>query len=170
MATIIRRPTLLTSGDTSGTAMPGATPTGHGSVTACEPGCGGLAQPSARYHGFSNAGLGGAVKKTLKVDFSYSGNFYTFPDPASNHYMLRYSLNNQSTYNSILENIDFNLGNTPVNFSVDLPVNQDLSQIHVGELMEAFQFGSNNGAAVTATISDIRVEVTILDAKPVFIM
>lgn len=163
MSLIVRNPTSVI-GD-----MPNTSNTGHTLVTCCEPGCPGNEQCDGVWSGFSNAGLSGATKKTLKWTVTYDGNFDTFPDPASNHILMRHSLNGGSSFTNDLEVIDFNLGSTVLNVSIDLPIGQDLSQIQVEEFLEAFQFGSNNGAAVHSTVTNIRVEVLVADARPVFI-
>lgn len=171
MGLIIRNPTTVTQGILGGDNMPNTSPTGHTQVFACAPGCAGLDQPNCRWSGFSNAGLGGATSKRLKYTVTYDGSFDTFPAPASNHILLRNSLNAGSSYgNGGFEVIDFNLGTTVFNENLALPLNQDISQIYVEELLETFQFGSANGAGVHSTVSNIRVEIVILDVGGVWVM
>lgn len=171
MSIITRIPTANETPDT-GNGIAGdvavTTPsnTGHASTTALFGGGSGQQVKSCRWFTFQDLFGGIRTSVKLKVTHTSSGNDVSDPPFSggnTNRFQLQYSLNGGGVWNDIVERIDFEASQGPTVAEVSLPLAQDLSQVQVRDIITAGGVLSLDAVIATATISDIKIEVTVAD-------
>lgn len=189
MPLVIKNPTNNQTPDATlgGLAVTGITNTGHGSTATASSAVSSASdsdEKSARWFDFQNVG-GQRISVRLKLSWTTDGSANASDDglggsgDGSAQFIIEYSLNGGSTWNTVpgATSIAFLAsppGGGPDTFDNDnsadiaLPNSQDLSQVQVrvDYLTSANANGGpgNSGSgSVTATISDIRIEVTLAD-------
>ncbi len=158
MSTATRNPTSNTSPDPGqgGLAVTGNTNTGHASTTAAS-GIG-TQTKTCIWQGFPAAG-GVVVSSTLKVDFTQDGSLDA--GATANQFLVEYSLNGGAAWNTLrdAQNITSPSSGTD---SVSLSLSQDLTQVKVRDKLVGTGSGGDVGV-VSATVSDIRIELVLQD-------
>lgn len=163
MSLIILQPTVNQTPDAGqgGTAVTSPSNTGHGStnVTGVS---GGSQTKTCRWFNFqSTAGLVLDIK--LKLSWAESGSVIPI---SLNSFSIEYSLNNGSSWNTVISHagvVNPDSGNETINIPP-----QDISIIQVRDTISASDI--NGGQAdLSASVSDIKLEVTVDDTNPVFI-
>lgn len=140
--------------------------TGHDSTTASFGGGSGSQIKSCRWFTFQDLFGGIRTSVKLKVTHTSSGNDVTdppFTGGNTNRFQLQYSLNGGGAWNDIVDRVDFEASQGPTVAEVSLPLTQDLSQVQVRDIITAGGVASVDPVSATATISDIKVEVTVAD-------
>lgn len=143
--------------------------TGHASTTATFTGSGsgnGSQIKSCRWFTFENLLVGNRTSVKLKVTHTSSG---STTDPSfsnsSNRFQLQYSTDNGSNWNNIVDRQNFTASQGPTESEVTLSLTQDLTQVQVRDILTASVFFPDTfTVTATATISNIKVEVTVADA------
>jgi hypothetical protein len=145
-----------------GLAVSGAINTGHGSTLATGP-LNNSQTKTCLWTGFSSV-TGHIASVKLKFDWTESG---TVGDGASNSFTVQYSINGGGAWLAALVHNDIIGANSG---SSEVTVSQtDLTQVRVRDKLEAV--GSDIGSAsVTASISNISLEVTIVDGGVIVLM
>lgn len=171
MSVITRIPTANETPDTANgiggdIAVDTPSNTGHASTTASFGGGSGSQTKSCRWFTFQNlfGGVRTAVK--LKVTHTSSGNDNSEPPFSggnSNSFLLQYSLNGGSNWTDIVNRVDFEDAQGPTTAEINLPLAQDLSQVQVRDMIGAGGSLSVDSVSATATVSDIKIEVTVAD-------
>lgn len=141
-----------------GSAVTGNTNTGHGS-TVTSASNGSAQTKTCRWFTFPTVG-GTITAITLKVDHTSSG---TLSGASNNAFTLQYSLNNGGAWTTAVSRGNFTASQGPTTFSVGLSVGQDISQVQVRDFMSADSTGPGDSASVTATIANVKLEVTTVD-------
>jgi len=168
MALIIRQPTANQSPDATlgGTAVTTPTNTGHASTVTSVSGADN-AEKSARWFSFQ-AVSGTKTAITLKIDHTSSG---SLSGGGSNQFILDYSTNGGGAWTNAVTRTNFTAPEGPTTFSVALSAAQDISQVQVRAdyLVGGAEVGDS--ASITATIANIKLEVTVRDeASPIVII
>jgi hypothetical protein len=175
-----------------GSAVSGITNTGHGSTsTNASANNGGFQNSvkSARWFGFQNQTGGQRLGTRLKLSWNANGSANASDDgvggsgDGSSDFLIEYSTNGGSSWTTIVSDSASatSPGNGSDSFSnsnsadIALSVNQDLSQVQVRVRYDATASadvgsGNHGDGSVTATISNIRIEVTIADDSPIVLM
>lgn len=141
--------------------------TGHASTTATFGGGTGSTIKSCRWSTFENILVGNRLSVKLKVTHTSSGDDTTdppFTGGNSNRFQLQYTLNGGGVWNNIVDRIDFESSQGPTEAEITLPLTQDLTQVQVRDILTASGALSVDPVSVTATISNIKIEVTVADA------
>lgn len=136
-----------------GTAVDGATNTGHASTTAASSG-GGDSQKSCIWSTFSAPGVP-LLSATLKVDFSRTGSFDAL---GGNNFLIDYSTDNGANWIPLRSESNVS-GTTSGTDQAALSTSQDFAQVRVRDFLEGFSDPGGNGS-MTATISGIRIEIS----------
>jgi hypothetical protein len=149
-----------------GAAVTTVSNTGHASTDTSASGAGGSAEKSCRWFTFQS--IGGIITAiTLKIDHTSTG---TLSGSASNAFLLEYSLNNGGSWTTAVSRSNFTSAQGPTTFSVGLSAAQDISQVQVrvDYLCDSTDVGDS--ASITATIANIKLEVTVLDGQLLVMM
>lgn len=158
MALVTLNPAANTTPDVAqgGVAVTGNTNTGHASTVASAVGAGSQTK-SCIWTGFPAAPGGTITAVTLKVGFTRTGLLSDGGAGTSNRFRLQYSTNSGGAWTSLR---DDTLIETPVSGtdSVSLSTSQNLTTVQVRVLLVASGVPGES-ASVTATVSDIRIEV-----------
>jgi len=169
MGLYLIKPTAFQSADATlgGLAVTSPSNDGHASTTALAFGdeVGAPVRHSCRWHSFPSFPSFNIKSKKLKVTHSSSGSLVGASP--SNFFQLAYSLNGGSSWTNVVTRVDFTSSQNDT-LSVDLAVGQDLTQVQVRDHIEASAFNIGDSASSTVTISDIKVEVIIVD--PLLVM
>ena len=167
MALITVNPTSNTTPDVGqgGLAVTGATNTGHGSTTATTTG-GGTDTASCVWTAFPSVGSQIAAV-TLKVDWTQNGSLIG-AGAKSNSFRLQYSVNGGGVWTNIFEHLNVTASSSGGE-QVVITLPQDLTQIQVRDRLQATS-SVDTTASVTGSISNIRLEVTTVDANLVVMM
>lgn len=163
MSIVIRQPTSNQTPDPGqgGDAVTGATNTGHASTTAGAVD-GGVQSKTCKWTGFQAVG-GQILSVTLKVDWSESGS----TEGGGRQFTCDYSLNGGSSWLNLFNHSPLAVASGTA--QVALSVNQDLTQVQVRDFLEATAI-PEAVEAVTGSISNIKIEVTTVDAQVIAIM
>jgi len=162
-----RNPTANETPDSGqgGIAVSGNTNTGHGS-TALSASGGDTSFATCLWTSFPSVG-GQILSAKLKADWSQSGSL-TGGGFRSNGFAVEYSLNNGSTWNFLFNHTDITSSSSGSD-EVSLSTSQDLTQVRLRDsLTVAANVG--NSAQVTASISNIRIEVITQDQTHLLVM
>jgi hypothetical protein len=171
MSVITRIPTTNETPDTGngiGGDVAVTTPsnTGHASTSSSFGGGSGSVIKSCRWFTFQDLFGGIRTSVKLKVTHTSSGNDVSDPPFSggnTNRFQLQYSLNGGSSWNNIVDRIDFESSQGPTEAEINLSLTQDLSQVQVRDIITAGGAASVDPVSATATISDIKIEVTVAD-------
>jgi len=156
-------PTSNTTPDQGGTgAVTSPTNTGHASSQSTSSDVLDSDALSCRWQGFA-AAAGQIQGVTLKADHTSSGALTGAG--ANNAFTLEYSLNNGSSWNTAVSRSHFTASQGPTTFSVALSVAQDLTQVRVRDLISTSTVSGGEVATCTATIANIKIEVTLFDGS-----
>jgi hypothetical protein len=142
--------------------------TGHASTTSTFGGGSGQVDKSCRWFTFQNLIPGIRTSVKLKVTHTSSGDDVSDPPFSggnTNQFLLEYSLNGGGGWTPIVNRIDFESSQGPTVAEVTLPLTQDLTQVQVRDLIRAGGNLSVDPVSATATITDIKVEVTVADTS-----
>lgn len=167
MPLVTRNPTSNTTPDPGqgGNAVTGASNTGHGSTTASQVGAGFEAK-SCIWSGFG-AGPGGAIiSATLKLNWSEDGSITNNGD---NGFRVQYSLNGGSSWLNVFDHAGITSPTTSSS-AVTLSNTQDLTQVQVRDRLLGIGGDVGDSGSVTASVSDIRIEIRTQDATVITIM
>ena len=135
--------------------------TGHGDTTVSAFGDNGWDTASCMWQGFQ---FGGQVLSIiLKFDWSENGITYGL---GLDEFWVEYSLDGGANWNTAFDHFQFRSANSGT-FQISLPTSQNVSQVKVRDLVSATGNESNQGAALTASISNIRLEVETDTTPPV---
>lgn len=193
MSVVVRQPTSNQTPDATlgGLAVTSISNTGHASTVTNSAANAGTAsdadERSARWFGLANVG-GQRTDVRLKLSWQASGQCDAADDGAGGSagsdasWSLEYSLNGGSSWTGITSNSIFAASPGPASASftnnnsanISLPATQDVSQIQVrvdyNTDANRSAVGNDASSSVTATVSGIQVEVTIVDPSPTVIM
>lgn len=151
-----------------GIAVTGNSNTGHGSTTASQAALG-TQTKSCIWTTFPSFG-GQIVSITLKFDWSEDGSVIVGTGSASNSFRVQYSVNGGGAWNTVFDHGDV-VSPTTSSSQVSITLPQDITQIQVRDRLQATATAdASDSASITASISNIRVEVVAQDASPVVIM
>lgn len=146
-----------------GLAVTGNINTGHGSTIATGPISGVGQTKTCIWTGFA-AVTGQIASIRLLLDWSENG---TVGLDASNSFRIEYSVNGGGAWTSIFVHSNITSSNSSSS-NVVLPT-ADPTQVQVRDSLSAE--GSDSGAAsVTASVSNIRLEVTTVDGQVIVLM
>lgn len=164
MSTTIKQPTANESPDSGqgGIAVTNASNTGHDSTTsaALDPD---TQLKTCRWSGFQ-AVAGQITAVALKFSWSEDG---STSGGGLNNFTVERSVNGGGAWTSVFSHSPSAPGSGSENIA--LSVGQDLTQVQLRDSLLANASGGG-GASVTGGISDIRIEVTVVDAAPVVMM
>jgi hypothetical protein len=152
---VTRQPTSNQSADPGqgGSAVTTPSNTGHAS-TICSAGPGASTTKSCKWTGFADvSGSRSSVK--LLFDWVQNGDV---SDGSSNQFRIQYSINGGSNWNTVFDHTGFQGSSSNNNEQVTLSNSQDLTQVQVRDLLFTAS-NAENGSAMTATVSNIRIEV-----------
>jgi hypothetical protein len=162
---VTRIPTSNTSPDPAQGGLAVTTPsnTGHASTTASAAGDGiGVSEEkSCIWQGFPAAPAG--TKTAIALKITHTSNGTRSGATATNQFRLEYSLNGGGAWNTAVSRINMTSAQGPTEFSVALPLSQDLTQVQVRDFMQATALTIGHSASAIVTISDIKIEVTTAD-------
>jgi hypothetical protein len=96
-------------------------------------------------------------RSSVKLFFDWSQNG-DVNDGSSNEFRVQYSINGGSNWNTIFDHTGFQDSASNNNEQVTLSNSQDLTQVQVRDLLFT-QSTAEDGSAMTATVSNIRIEV-----------
>jgi hypothetical protein len=145
-----------------GSAVTGNVNTGHGSTTSSGP-IGSGQTKTCIWTGFG-AVTGQVVSVRLKFDWTEDGLVGT---DATNVFQVQYSVNGGGAWTNVFVHIDVT-SPTSSSSNILLPT-ADPTQVQVRDLIQAI--GSDVGiATVTASVSNIQLEVMIADPQVIVIM
>lgn len=166
MAIITRTASSNTTPDAGqgGNAVTGNDNNGHGSTTVSQV-ANGTNTKSCIWENFGADIPGGRKSVTLKFDYSEDGVVIDI----SNSFRVQVSVDNGSNYSSALQH---NNVVAPNSASVSLALNNaaDISQIKVRDRLQATSTSDVGGASLTASISNIRIEIDPAEAQLVVMM
>jgi hypothetical protein len=103
----------------------------------------------------------------LKVDWSQTG-LLTGAGSKSNRFQVEYSLNNGSSWNTLFLHVGITSSSSGTDQAVLSP-GQNLTQIRVRDTLTVNANDPGTVAELTASVSNIRLEVAYADPQPVFI-
>lgn len=142
-----------------GSAVSSATNTGHGSTTVSQAGAG----TSTKSCIWTAVGPGGGlvISAALKFDWDENGSVVVGTGSAGNSFRVQYSLDGGSVWNTAFNHTDVT-SSTTSSTTVSLTLPQDFSQIQVRDRLQASATNDpSDSASITASISNIRVEVDL---------
>jgi hypothetical protein len=169
MALITKQPTSNTTPDATlgGLAVTTPSNTGHASTVTSASGAGGSGEKSCLWSGFT-AASGTIVSVTLKIDHLSAG---SITGGSSNSLLLEYSLNAGGSWTTAVTRSNFTASQGTSTFSASLSVGQTLSDVRVRVDYLCDSNDPGDAASITATISNIRIEVvTSGSGSPVLAM
>lgn len=159
-------PTANESPDTGqGTAGAVSTPTntGHGSTLVSAPG--GIGFKTCRWSGFPSF-TGNIVSITLKATWTVTG--FIEGVQADNRFEIMYSSNGGGAWNSGVLRASVTSPDSGT-MSISLALSQDTSQVQVRDSLEATSNGVIS-ATLTASVSDIKIEIQTTDGNVIVVM
>lgn len=168
---VTRTPTSNTTPDPGqgGSAVNTPSNTGHSATVASCSGEMCLDLLTCIWQGFAAAPAGTKSAITLKATHTSSG--IDTGITAINTFTLEYSLNGGGSWNTAVSRTNFTAAQGPTVFSVALPLSQDLTQVRVRDLIQATTDSAlAHESQATVTISDIKIEVTLVDDFAVGVM
>jgi hypothetical protein len=147
-------------------AVTSPTNTGHAStlISAVD---GEANSVSCIWTGFSPVFNGTPLLYQLKVDWSQNG-LLTGAGSKSNRFKIEYSINNGSSWATLLDHPNVT-ASTSGSSQVSLTLPQDITQVKVRDSLSVSSTAGTN-AELTASISNIRVEVTVQDPYVIVLM
>lgn len=163
MATITRQPTSNTTpdGGLGGTAVTGASNTGHSSTLVSAP-LGGSANKSCRWSGFANVT---EPRSSVKLIFDWVQNG-DVSNGTGNEFTVQYSINGGSNWNNVFSHVGFQGSASFNGETVVLSASQDLSQVQIRDNLATSSTAEETGV-MTATVSSIRIEVETVSGNRV---
>lgn len=166
MRIVTVNPTSNTTPDPAqgGSAVTGASNTGHGSTTASKTGPG-IQDKTCIWTGFPSV-VGQIQAVNLKFDWSENGSVVGF---AGNQFQTQYSLNGGGSWNTVFNHTNIT-SSTSSNSTVSLSVSQDLTQVQVRDFLEGLGGDPGETGSVTASVSNIRLEVQVADSPLIVMM
>jgi len=103
---------------------------------------------------------------TLKADWTNNG---SITGVADNQLLIEYSLNGGGAWNTLLLHLNVtSLANGTA--SQALSNSQDLTTVRVRDSLLAETGGAGDSASITATVSNIKIEVVTVDANVIVMM
>jgi hypothetical protein len=161
MATVNTNPTTATTADPGqgGVAVTGAVNTGHASTQSLKSGAGATTK-TCMWNGFSSV-AGTITSVILKVDWIQNGSASDGFVGTANQFTIDYSINGGGAWLS-LRNVSQIGALTSGTSTVTLLTSQNLTQVRVRDALIATGVLGET-AEVTATISNIRIEVVTTD-------
>lgn len=138
--------------------MTGAINTGHGSTTSAQVGSG-TTNKTCRWTTFP-AVAGTVVTLVVKADWSEDG---TVVSGGSNLFQLAYSVNGGGAWTTFLSHA--NVTSASSGTASATLTTSDPTQVQVRDLLRAAGTVGGDSASVTATVSNVRLEVTTQDAQ-----
>lgn len=168
MAVRTLTPTAFQSPDAvlSGSAVDTPSTTGHAETITSES-AGDSLTKSCRWHTFQSV-VGVKTAITLKMTHTSNGALVG-PTP-TNTFRLQYTLNGGGAWITAVERLNFTAAQGPTVFSVGLSATQDISQVQARVLYQVTTLDGADIAAITATVSDIKLEVTTQDQRAIVMM
>lgn len=163
MPTVNKIPTARETPDTGqgGSAVTGDTTTGHAS-TLSDAFDGSTVTKTCRWHTFQAAG-GQITAITLKATHTSLGGLSG--TGAHNSFKLEYTTDGGSNWTTAVSRTDYTASEGPTVFSAALSATQNISQVQVRDFIQAVTGSVGETADSTATISDIKLEVTTADSN-----
>jgi hypothetical protein len=157
MSTITRTPTAHSTPDAGqgGSAVSGDTDTGHGSTTTSQV-ANGTSTKSCIWTTFL---IVTQQIKSIKLKFDYTEDGLIAEGSTS--FRVQYSLNGGGSFNTIFTHVDVNAPNS-ASVEVNIPP-QDVTQIQVRDRMQATSTADPGGVSITTSISNIQLEIELLD-------
>jgi len=149
-----------------GLAVTGNINTGHSSTTASVVGAGGQTK-TCKWTVFPSVG-GQILSVTLKVDWTQNGVTTDGFALTANQFLIEYSLNNGSSWNT-LRNAALISSSSSGTATQSLSNAQDLTQVQVRDKLSVTG-DVGQSVSVTASTSQIRLEVTTVDAQVIVMM
>lgn len=164
MALFVLQPNSNQSPDATlgGLAVTTPTNTGHASTTASCSGAGGVQTKSCRWFSLSNI-YGQRVSVTLKITHTTDGALTGVG--AFNAFQMDYSVNGGTNWTSAVTREGYTGAQGPTTFSVALGLSQDVSQVQVRDQLTVTTESGGESASATATVSNIQVEVVMIDQQ-----
>jgi hypothetical protein len=142
--------------------------TGHASTTATQASAG-TQTKSCIWTGFPSVG-GQIVSITLRFDWSEDGTVVVGTGSASNNFRVQYSVNGGGAFTTIFQHADV-VAPATSSSSVSMTPPQDLTLIQVRDRLQATATADlSDSASITASISNIRLEVVTQEGRVLVIM
>jgi hypothetical protein len=149
-----------------GVAVTGATNTGHSSTTASVIFTGSQLK-TCRWSSFPSFS-GQILSINLKVSWTEDGTLEDGGVDTDNFFTIEYSINGGSNWIIIRSSSNIQSANNGTE-SVVLSIGQDLTQVQVRDSLQATSGVEGLDASVTVSISDIKIEISTVDANPIFL-
>ena len=162
MALNTYNPTANTTPDPGqgGSAVSGNINTGHSSTTSSA--VNGSSQTKTCVWQTFPAGGGQVASATLKFDWSENG---SINNSANNEFKVEYSINGGGAWTAVFDHTGIT-SSTTSNSQVSLSAGQDLTAVRVRDsIVATASAGVGNSSSVTASISNIRVELVTVDSQ-----
>ena len=158
MGVITKQPTANQTPDAGqgGSAVTSATNTGHASTLSAALAGGNTTTRTCRWSGFENVG---GSRSSVKLIFDWNQNG-DVSNGSSNQFRVQYSINGGSNWNSVFDHQQFQGSSSNNGEEVILSNSQDLSQVQIRDLMSVTST-AEEAASMTATVSNIKIEVVI---------
>jgi hypothetical protein len=165
--TFTRNPTANETPDSGqgGLAVTGNINTGHGSTTASRVGAGNQSK-TCRWSGFAAGPGGNIVSVLLKFDWSENG---SVANGGSNQFRVQYSTNGGGAWTNVFDHLNVT-SSTTSSSQVTLSNTQNLTQVQVRDILAASGGDVGDSGSVTASVSNIRIEITTSDGNVIAIM
>jgi len=141
-----------------GLSVVGNINTGHSNTTSSVSGVG-TQDRTCKWTAFP-AGGGLPSSVTLKADWSQNGSLSGI-SPA-NLFQIQYSVNGGSTWTTLKASSNIT-SSTSGTSTASLSLTQNLTQVQVRDLIEATGSDAGDSAAVTASVSNIKIDVVSYD-------
>jgi hypothetical protein len=166
MTVVTRTPTSNTTPDPGqgGSAVTGADNNGHGSTTVSQV-VSGTSTKSCVWSGFA------AVTqqiKSIKIKFDYTEDG-TIVD-GNTSFRVQYSLDGGGAFITIFDHLDVAAPNSANSETTLANPSQDITQIQVRDRLQATSTPDVGGVILTASISNIVVEITLADSQLLLMM
>lgn len=150
-----------------GLAVTGNVNTGHGSTTASAVNAA-TQTKTCIWQGFSSV-AGNITAINLAFDYSQNGAIVNTSGGSDNTFQVEYSLNGGGSWITAFTHHAI-VASQNLSFSVGLSPSQDLTQVRVRDLLRASSFDVGDSVSVTASVSNLRLEVTMPDAQSLLMM
>src|SRR5262245_680684 len=141
-----------------GSAVTGNTNTGHSATTSTVIGVGLVVKTCVWQSFLVCGGQIGAIN--LKVDWTEDG---TISAGGTSRFRIQYSVNGGGAYTDIINHTNVTSPSGPTTATVALGVTQDITAVRVRSLVRADGFTGGDAASVQGTVSNIKLEVTVVD-------
>lgn len=173
MSITTKTPTSNTTPDPAQGGLAVTTPsnTGHASssVSASGDDVGAQEKKTCIWSGFAQ--VSGGTRTLVQLKVTHTSNGSRVGVTGTNQFNLEYSLNGGGAWNTIVSRNNMTSSQGPTVATVTLPTSQDLSQVQVRDLIQADALSVGHSATASATISDIKIEVTrVGNRSPVTLM